>query len=154
MSAMLCINRLFRRRSKKTPKLRVAGLCEGNLPVTGEFPAQRASNTENVSNWWRHHFVLKLIDRRLNWTSWLTDTRWWVVGAHDFSNWLNRIFWSFFPLHRQCMFGDVLKSIQIGNMKCCLWRALYFQSWSPMDSPHKGSVMVFSLCKLEETRKN
>ena len=24
-------------------------------PVTGEFPAQMASNTENVSIWWRHH---------------------------------------------------------------------------------------------------
>ena len=35
---------LFRRRSKKTSKLRVTGLCEGNSPVTGEFPAQRASN--------------------------------------------------------------------------------------------------------------
>ena len=23
--------------------------------VTGEFPAQMASNAENVSNWWRHH---------------------------------------------------------------------------------------------------
>ena len=29
---------------KKTPKLRVTVLCEGNSPVTGEFPAQRASN--------------------------------------------------------------------------------------------------------------
>ena len=49
------LNRLFRRRSKKTSKLRVAGLCEGNSPVTGEFPAQMASNAENVSIWWRHH---------------------------------------------------------------------------------------------------
>ena len=38
-----------RRRSKKTPKLRVTGLCVGNSPVTGEFPAQKASNAENVS---------------------------------------------------------------------------------------------------------
>ena len=30
-------------------------LCAGNSPVTGEFPAQRASNTENVLIWWRHH---------------------------------------------------------------------------------------------------
>ena len=43
------LNRLFRRRSKKTPKLRVTGLCAGNSPVTGEFPAQMASNAENVS---------------------------------------------------------------------------------------------------------
>ena len=40
------LNRLFRRRSKKTSKLRVTGLCAGNSPVTGEFPAQRASNAE------------------------------------------------------------------------------------------------------------
>ena len=49
------LNRLSRRRSKKTSKLRVTGLCVGNSPVTGEFPAQMASNTENVSIWWRHH---------------------------------------------------------------------------------------------------
>ena len=29
-------------------------LC-GEFPGTGEFPAQRASNVENVSIWWRHH---------------------------------------------------------------------------------------------------
>ena len=49
------LNRLFRRRSKKTSKLRVTGLCGGNSPGTGEFPAQMASNVENVSIWWRHH---------------------------------------------------------------------------------------------------
>ena len=38
-----------RRRSKNTSKIRVTGLCAGNSPVTGEFPAQRASNAENVS---------------------------------------------------------------------------------------------------------
>ena len=27
----------------------------GNTPVTDEFPAQRASNAENVSIWWCHH---------------------------------------------------------------------------------------------------
>ena len=49
------LNHLFRRRSKKTPKPRVTGLCVGNSPGTGEFPAQMASNAENVSIWWRHH---------------------------------------------------------------------------------------------------
>ena len=49
------LNRLFRRRTKKTSKLRVTGLCVGNSPVTGEIPAQRVSNAENVSIWWRHH---------------------------------------------------------------------------------------------------
>ena len=41
-----------------TLQLRVTDLCEGNSPVTGEFPAQRTSNVENVSIWWRHHEVL------------------------------------------------------------------------------------------------
>ena len=50
------LNRLFRRKSKKTSKLRVTGLCAGNSPGTGEFPAQMASYAENVSIWWRHHF--------------------------------------------------------------------------------------------------
>ena len=49
------LNRLFRRRSKKTSKLRVIGLFAGNSPGTGEFPAQMASNAENVCIWWRHH---------------------------------------------------------------------------------------------------
>ena len=49
------LNRLFRRRSKKTSKLRVTGLCAGNSPVTGEFPAQMVSNAENFSIRWRHH---------------------------------------------------------------------------------------------------
>ena len=48
-------NRLFRRRSMKTAKLRVTGLCEGNSRMAGEFPTQRASNAGIVSIWWRHH---------------------------------------------------------------------------------------------------
>ena len=52
------LNRLFRRRSKKISKLRVTGLCAGNSPVTGEFPAQMTSNAENVSIWWRHPLIL------------------------------------------------------------------------------------------------
>ena len=53
-------NRLFRRTSKKTSKLRVTDLCERNSPVTSGFPSQRASNAENVSIWWRHHTDLSI----------------------------------------------------------------------------------------------
>ena len=53
------LNRFFRRRSKKTSKLRVTGLGEGNSPVTAGFPSQRSSNAENVSIWWRHHSLPK-----------------------------------------------------------------------------------------------
>ena len=58
------LNCLFRRRSKKTSKLRATGLCAGNSPVTGEFPAQKTSNAENVSIWWFH------------------DVKMWVCGLH------------------------------------------------------------------------
>ena len=49
------LNRLSKHRWKKTSKLRVAGLCAGNTPVTVECPLQRASNAKNVSIRWRHH---------------------------------------------------------------------------------------------------
>ena len=65
------LNRLLKCISKKTSKLRVTGLCEGNSPETGEFLAQRASNAENVITWWRwlwwhyrearHDFVITAI---------------------------------------------------------------------------------------------
>ena len=61
-------NRLFRRKSKKTSKLRVTGLCAGNSPGTGEFPAQMASNAENVSIWWRHHDVTLHLDELMCFT--------------------------------------------------------------------------------------
>ena len=72
------LNRLFRRRSKKISKLCVTGLCEGNSPVTGEFPTQRASNTENVSTWWRYHEISKV------WPN-LNDegTQWYLAISTD-----------------------------------------------------------------------
>ena len=82
------LNRLFRRKSKKTSKFRVTGLCVGNSPgpvnsphkgpvtrkmfpfddvimrpfvreTTGGFPSQMASNVECVSIAWRHHSYLR-----------------------------------------------------------------------------------------------
>ena len=63
------LNRLFRRRSKKTSKLRATGLCAVNSPGTGEFPAQMASNAENVSIWWRHHVSYRR-----------KSTKFWLLG--------------------------------------------------------------------------
>ena len=51
------LNRLFRRRSKKTSKIRVTGISAGNSPGTGEFSTQMASYAENVSIWCRHHVL-------------------------------------------------------------------------------------------------
>ena len=40
--------------------------------LTGEFPAQMASNSENVSIWWRHHDCIVAISRHLS----LAERRW------------------------------------------------------------------------------
>ena len=77
------LNRLCRRRSQKTPKLRVTGLCEGNSPVADEFPSQRASNAENVPIWWLHHVcalnsALLAINNLMNILGVLKDTKCYV----------------------------------------------------------------------------
>ena len=58
LCSLQLFNRLFRRRSKKTSELRVTGLCKGTSPVTGEFPAQRASNADKVLIWRRDVIML------------------------------------------------------------------------------------------------
>ena len=52
---IICSNVYSGADQREHQKLRVTGLCAGNSPMTGEFPAQRASKSENVSIWWRHH---------------------------------------------------------------------------------------------------
>ena len=69
---------IYSGRSKKTSKLHATDLCEGNSSVTGEFPAQRASNMENVSICWRRHvkygpfYGIKLANQGISFTSILT----------------------------------------------------------------------------------
>ena len=42
------LNCLFRRRSKKTSKLRLTGIYEGNPPVTGGFPPNKGQVTQKM----------------------------------------------------------------------------------------------------------
>ena len=49
------LNRLFRRRSKKTSKFRVAGFVRGIHPWPVNSLPQRARDAANASIWWRHH---------------------------------------------------------------------------------------------------
>ena len=44
------LNRIFRRRSKKTYKFRATGLCGGNSPHKGPV-------TRKCFHWWRHQFL-------------------------------------------------------------------------------------------------
>ena len=91
------LNCLFGCISKKTSKLRVTDLCEGNSPVTGESPAQKARNAENVSIWWRHHFndfihypsVSSIQYSRIPWASPTWVRAMWVVwysGPYNFKS--------------------------------------------------------------------
>ena len=88
------LNRLFGRRSKKTSKLRGTGLCAGNSPVTGEFPAQMASNAETVCTWWRHH-AYSLSVCRITWVgvilTYVTDITYLNIGKNnkDKGKWWN-----------------------------------------------------------------
>ena len=59
-------NVFFQRRSKKTSKLRVTGLCEGNSPVTGQFRKKRfhlmtSSCVVVVRGWTRQQQEIKRV---------------------------------------------------------------------------------------------
>ena len=99
------LNLLFRRRSKKTSKLRVTGLCAGNSPWTGEFPAQKASNAENVSIWWRHH----VIDLYQYWFMW------WLTESSHYLNQFTPIANKNPRTHHNTFSGDMLITILIKN---------------------------------------
>ena len=76
------LNRLFRRRSRKT--------SEGIR--TGEFPTQEVSNMENISIWWRHHsgYVLSSRARHL-FSLTMTARRWqWPLLCYSSSE--SRVF--------------------------------------------------------------
>ena len=102
LTIVCLLTRLFRRRSKKTSKLRVTGLCAGNSPVTGEFPAQRASNAENVSIWWRHHEVrqnancVHIFAEAEQYMSWST-----VFHCNSLNGFFVKCHWTCWPMHDQ-----------------------------------------------------
>ena len=77
------LNRLFRRRSMKTWKIHVTGLCEGNSPVTGEFPAQRPVTRIFFSIWWRHHEQSCTLNHQYNAVSWLAVISIQMTSSQD-----------------------------------------------------------------------
>ena len=112
------LNRLFRRRSKKTPKLRVTGLCARNSPRTGEFPAQMTSNAENFSISWRHLVFM-------------VPLGWWYWGLYE-TMYMHQPWWR----HQMETFSALLTP---------LWGEF---PRSPVTSPHKGQwrgALMFSL---------
>ena len=96
------LNRLFRRRSKKTSKLRVTGLCAGNSPGTGEFPAQMASYAENVSMTSSWYSVLcKSIQIEYTPNNYAYGLHFVVLCCHD-----DVIKWKHFPRYWPFLVGN------------------------------------------------
>ena len=128
------LNRLFRRRSKKTPKLGVTGLCAGNSPVTGEFPAQRANNAENVSIWWRHHVSgdkYSIMQSLLSQSDRSPDRKTWNVLSKKYCNLhYTNIISNHFTLYNGCLACKCSYTWLIKNpktsikWKLCFWRTL------------------------------
>ena len=136
--SIVLLNRLFRRRSKKASKLRVTGLCEGNSPVTSEFPTQMASNAENVSIWRRH--IMYYSDIMLS----QADQPMTVKFS---SAWKLRCHWS--KCWRQCQIAEKYRIlVHISRHDVMKWKQfpLYVSFVReiyrlPVDSLHKGPVM-------------
>ena len=110
---------------KKTSKLCITGPCEGNSPLTHEFPAQKTSTVENVSIWWRHH-ELGQFCRQQHISVYFTDC---TVGSTLQYTW------------RCCDMETLL----------CYWPSVREIHQLQVDFPHKGPVTQafdFSLNKL------
>ena len=86
---------------RKHQKLRVTGLCAGNSPMTGEFPAQRASNAENVSIF---EFEFDIVTSANQYY-----TRWWHVP------WGYRQLAEKYGLSIQCQNADGERTRRLGS---------------------------------------
>ena len=106
--------------------LHVTGLWEGNTPVTSEFPAQRASNAENISFWWWHHALVPMTLEEVipeytgtyyrhqgslfTWLTWIAE---WMNSFNHNKVWIESI--SKFQLLYRLGFG----MDNYFNPKCC-----------------------------------
>ena len=88
-------------------------LC-GEFTGTGEFPAQRASNAENISIWWRHHVTIK----------WRHKER--------------RCFWNHQHLH--CLFSRCSVAHKRKHQSYASLAFMRGIHRLPVDSSHKGPV--------------
>ena len=92
------------RRSKKTSKLRITGLCVGNSPV---------NTTENVSIWWHHNDQVSMSQHMETETKWLTP--------FPNSN-LNEKIWLFIQISLKFVFHGPIDNKSI-LVKIMAWRA-------------------------------
>ena len=137
------LNRLFRRRSKKTSKLCVTCLCEGNPPVTGGFPSQRASNAENISTLWRHHEYICPNANGVIVNDIGRDTK-WIRRTNNIIIRTVWIYWSYASLvniytgvsfYEMDIFRSIIAILRVlSKMAWCLW--------------YLASCFIHNLCEL------
>ena len=114
------LNRLFKRRSKKSSKLRATGVCAGNSPLTGEFLAQRTRKGKKVSIWWRHH------DKKCTSFFWLTLSIAFNRGDEIYSYFIYIIALLIIPFYIICCIYSVSRSQN--DLIVCTWK-VYIQIW-------------------------
>ena len=132
---------------KESTKLRVTGLWAANSPVTskfpaqkasGEFPAPRASNAENISIWWRHHVSTNYVQGS-PFTGFVVV---WLISSIAFRSLTYFLHWQY----KQTFFHqeDVIKWKDFPRY----WSFVRGIHRSPMDSPHKDlwwGALIFYL---------
>ena len=129
------LNFLFRHSSKKRSKLRVTGLWVGNSPVTGEFPAQRASNTTFFFIWWCHHEPL-----------WPSDANLVIIGS---GNCAKPCMTEMLIDHQEVLgnkFQEDLFKIQTFSFKKLLLKTLSSKCWQFSPITSKLFNEVHTLC--------
>ena len=104
------LNGSFRRRSKKTSKLRVIGLCPGIHRSPVNSPHKWPCNAQNVSIWWRHHAIVVTFNTDLTLTRpisfpvcfkyiiWIVFTALMIVGCFLQRGVGSGILWFGFPV--------------------------------------------------------
>ena len=130
------LNRLFGCRSKKTSKHRATGLCAGNSLGTGEFPAQMASNTENVSIWWRHHG--KLVRLVLGGGGGLREIRVWLMSHLYYKNRCPS--WCIVFTLKSEMWGNIWRYCQTKSH--CLWKHCFICVVKYVKHLYKGKTFI------------
>ena len=105
------------RDSVSNHQLRHCLLNRLSSPVTGEFPAQMASNAENVPIWWRHHELFLLLVWLVYQCTLVTPS---VRRVHD-----DVIKWEHFP-----RYWPFVRGIHVFNIIRLSYGFNFFSKWT------------------------
>ena len=104
-------------------------LC-GEFTGTGEFPAQKASNAENVSIWWRHHVRMRMY--QCNETT-AHHNRVHIINVTSGECCRVKNHWQI-----NCLFNCVYSMPSKKRLTPALLVLCEGKPLGPVDSPHKG----------------